>query len=272
MMKQPGAVLRGLAIGVLCGLVASAGGARDQPTQEFDRLLVQGYGELANAAAHDYESDARIFYFQSRKALAARHLNTAPQTVEGRALDAFTLREAGFARRQLVEKLAAGARQHQPVLAAIAQVNFDCWIAPQSAPREEAKSGECRRKFYFAFAGLKPATAVEIQAIAQAESASLSPPLPPISGNPVPREQVDPGAVQRAYEATLHRQPSRRPAVAALSGNREPASMASAIAVFEQAIVDANAARRAYLGTLTQDPRSSPPSSAPPFYEYGPPP
>jgi hypothetical protein len=275
-MKKPGAVLRGLIIAALCGLIANAGWARDQPTQIFDGLLVRGYGELAEAVAHDHGSAARIFYFQNRKALAARHRDLAPQTVEGRALDPFTLREAGFARRQLVEKLGAGVRQHQPVLAANAQVNFDCWIAPRSSLREEAQSSECRRRFYFAFAGLRPATAVETQAIAQAESAVAFPrPTPSISGNVEPRERLDPGAVQRAYEATLYRHPSRR-LTAAPSRNGAPASLASAIAVFEQAIVDANAARRAYRGTMPEEPRLSPPNSAPPFdpplYEYGPPP
>jgi hypothetical protein len=79
-----------------------------------------------------------------------------PAELDKQVLDSGALREANFARRQLLHRLDAGARLRQPLLAAIAQVNFDCWVAPVPKAGGSPKGDECRRRFYFAFAGLAP--------------------------------------------------------------------------------------------------------------------
>ena len=95
-------------------------------------------------------------YYEQRQTLAATERGVEPERVDGRPLDAWTIREAGIARGQFVARLDAGARTRQPLLAAIAQVNFDCWVVPFKRKIGVPDRDECRRRFYFAFAGLLP--------------------------------------------------------------------------------------------------------------------
>ena len=152
MTMQGGAPLRGLIAAAACGAIAGAAWSAKLPTQDFDTFLVEGYSQMAEAGPS--ANEARAAYFHERAGLAARGGVVLPTSPDAQALDSWTLREASFARRQLVHRLDAGAREKQPLLAAIAQVNFDCWIAPGSKKGGGPNSDECRRRFYFAFAGL----------------------------------------------------------------------------------------------------------------------
>jgi hypothetical protein len=150
-----GAALRWAWIGAaICCLVASASWAANSVSQHFNDFLVEGYSQLAVAGGG--ESDPRASYFLGRAALAAQGREVWPADPNKSALDYQTLREASFARHQLVHRLAIGARQRQPLLAAIAQVNFDCWIARLPKEVRRSESDECRRRFYLAFVGLAP--------------------------------------------------------------------------------------------------------------------
>jgi hypothetical protein len=141
-------------VAAIYGLMASAAWAAKSPPQNFDAFLVEGYSQMAEAGQRSH--DPRQPFFHQRALLAAQDKGLLPVDPDKQFLDSWTLREADFARRQLISRLDAGARQEQPLLAAIAQVNFDCWVAP--APRKPGTpdGDECRRRFYFAFAGLVP--------------------------------------------------------------------------------------------------------------------
>jgi hypothetical protein len=155
MTWRAGSALRqACSVAAVVGLMAESVWAAQPPPQDFNSFLVAGYSQMANAgrSAHD----PRQPYFRERAALAARDEGILPVDPDKRYLDSWSLREADFARRQLVLRLDAGARQKQALLAAIAQVNFDCWAAPLPRQFSAPDRDECRRRFYFAFAGLVP--------------------------------------------------------------------------------------------------------------------
>jgi hypothetical protein len=69
-------------------------------------------------------------------------------------LDALTLSEARHHRDQSFEDQQAGDRQMQPLLAAIAQVNYDCWAEALPRPKGAPMSAECQQRFLQAFDGM----------------------------------------------------------------------------------------------------------------------
>ena len=148
------ALCRACGFAITYGLMASAAWAAKSPPQNFDAFLVEGYSQMAAAGQRSH--DPRQPFFHQRALLAAQDKGVLPVDPDKRFLDSWTLREADFARRQLIHRLDAGARQEQPLLAAIAQVNFDCWVAPLPRKPGAPDGDECRRRFYFAFAGLVP--------------------------------------------------------------------------------------------------------------------
>jgi hypothetical protein len=127
---------------------------------EFNAYLAEGYRQMALVAARAALGDRIVYYFRQRDALAAEGETVVPQLLDPRKLDSWTLREATFARRELLATLDGGARQRQALLAAIAQVNFDCWIVALPHRLGVPNSDECRRRFYFAFAGLNDAASL----------------------------------------------------------------------------------------------------------------
>jgi hypothetical protein len=149
---------RGLA-GFLMFICTAGAVLRADPGQSasFDSYIARGYGEIAVFAATKVGNPALAAHFKRRAALASAGRELQPESLTSWHLDDGTAREAGAARRQLVDRLDAGARQRQPLQAAIAQVNFDCWVAPFPARAGLRDSSDCRRKFYIAFAKLAPA-------------------------------------------------------------------------------------------------------------------
>ena len=117
-------------VAVLAILSVTGGSAAEPQRYDFSGYLAEGYRQMADVAERSEGHAAFAAYFQQRHTVATHRRLIRPEALDGRDLDAFTLREAGFARRELIARLDAGARQRQPLLAAIAQVNFDCWVAP----------------------------------------------------------------------------------------------------------------------------------------------
>jgi hypothetical protein len=175
MRTQGGALLRSVGVAAACCLCAGSVLAAKLPSPDFDAFLAEGYSQMA--AAGPSTDDARASYFHQRAALAGRGGELLPASPDKTMLDSSTLREASYARRQLLHRLDAGARQKRPLLAAIAQVNFDCWVAP--APKQSANqnSNECRRRFYFAFAGLTPGGSDRLPEGSPTELAGTSGPM-----------------------------------------------------------------------------------------------
>ena len=114
------AMLRSSLIAVLAIVSVTGGSAAESQRYDFNRYLAEGYRQMADVAERSAGHAAFAAYFEQRRALAIHRRPIHPEALDGRNLDAFTLREAGFARRELIARLDAGARQRQPLLAAIA--------------------------------------------------------------------------------------------------------------------------------------------------------
>jgi hypothetical protein len=160
---------------------------------EFDVYLSEGYRQMAVVAARAAADHHIIAYYKKRDALVVRGTTVDPEQPDPRALDPSVLHEASYARNDLLARLDAGARQRQPLLAAIAQVNFDCWVVPLPRRPGVPDGDECRRRFYFAFAGLsanpKPLVSAPQQTVerAQLPAATADAPPPIIALRPEPR-------------------------------------------------------------------------------------
>ena len=115
---------------VACILFAAASEATQQVSLNFDTYLAEGYRQVAGAAVRVGAHASLLSYYKKRSADAANGRAIVPQVPNVDELDPWTLREANFARNELIESLRSGSSQRQPLLAAIAQVNFDCWVMP----------------------------------------------------------------------------------------------------------------------------------------------
>src|SRR5690349_18795835 len=131
------AAIRRVSIVTLLSFVLAAGfvvgcGLAAQRTSfdNFDSYLARGYSGVGLIAARNGGGARLAADFRERGVLAATGHRVVPLSISEVEVDAWTAREAGIARQQLLLRLDSGARQRQPLLAAIAQVNFDCWISP----------------------------------------------------------------------------------------------------------------------------------------------
>jgi hypothetical protein len=141
---------------LITGLAVGDSSAAQRPSfDNFDSYLAQGYHEVWEIGARNGGGPQLAAHFRERGALAAAGHRVVPLDLSEVEVSAWTMREAGIARLQLLSRLDGGARQRQPLLAAIAQVNFDCWISPLPKRLGVPDGDECRRRFYFAFAGLR---------------------------------------------------------------------------------------------------------------------
>jgi hypothetical protein len=154
-----------------------------QSSDRFQAYLALGYREVSSLADRNGEALlAQHFLARSRQAASDQQVEPDAPTEPTQS----SAREAGLARQQLVARLDGGARRDQPLLAAIAQVNFDCWVAPLPTRIGVPDGDECRRRFYFAFAGLfSPETPAGVVA--------ASAPRMPVGGNSTKERQEPSG-------------------------------------------------------------------------------
>jgi hypothetical protein len=148
---------------VCCTLIGPQARADEQ---DFTLFLAQGYHQLARVAARGH-SPLSAYFKQRSSAAAGGEVLEPLQPVAG-ALDPADLEDAIAAREQLLASFHTGTRDTQPLLAAIAQINFDCWMKPLPKKKGIPSGAECRRRFSMAFGGLQagqrhgPSAAVEI--------------------------------------------------------------------------------------------------------------
>src|ERR1041385_1368935 len=119
-------------------------------TPDFAAYLSEGYHQLSGQAG---KSALPQFYAKRGVSAAAGH---APQPVQPDKAtpDGIGVGELTAARDRLIESLDAGGRERQPLLAAIAQINFDCWAKPLPKRKGAPRSIDCYSRFLLAFQGL----------------------------------------------------------------------------------------------------------------------
>jgi hypothetical protein len=195
---------------VACILFAGTCEATEQVSLNFDTYLAEGYRQVAGAAVRVGAHASLLSYYKKRSADAANGRAIVPQVPNADELDPWTLREANFARNELIESLRSGSSQRQPLLAAIAQVNFDCWVMPLPRQTGIPDGDECRRRFYFAFAGLSrpnqpapPGPTVEIVQTTSAANGEV-PELPKSVSAPPVKIILRPAAADSGANADPH--------------------------------------------------------------------
>ncbi len=126
-----------------------------EPTgSAFDRDLYAGYVDLAKAeyAESDYrDSDA----FAERALTAATGTMIEPEMIDARRLPDANIAELTDARGRLVAALEGGGREKFPDKAAMAQVQFDCWMQEQEENIQPDDIAACQGAFLQTIAALE---------------------------------------------------------------------------------------------------------------------
>jgi len=117
---------------------------------DFSAYLSEGYRQLAGQAG---KGALAQFYAKRSVAAAAGH-SPEPVKPDTPTPDGIGVGELTAAREKLIESLDAGGRERQPLLAAIAQINFDCWAKPLPKRKGAPRSIDCYSRFLLAFEGL----------------------------------------------------------------------------------------------------------------------
>jgi outer membrane protein OmpA-like peptidoglycan-associated protein len=106
----------------------------------FNEQVKEGYLQLAGPASMPLGSDYAHFRGKARHAMLGDVVY--PDRVASYELPPGPARDEALALRyRLVEALEAGGRERAPVDAAIAQVNFDCWLS-ELGPMPPSREGE----------------------------------------------------------------------------------------------------------------------------------
>jgi OmpA-OmpF porin, OOP family len=141
--------------------VPSAQSMAPQNPQNFSGALTSDYAEFAVTLRDKLGDWADADYF-ARKGLAAGHGQIVPPENNGNWLIPLEVPEhyrtmLSDARTHLVTVLDAGARDRMPIVAARAQVSYDCWVERMEDDWWDAANGDCRKQFEAAMAQLEGA-------------------------------------------------------------------------------------------------------------------
>jgi hypothetical protein len=232
------------------GAMLAAAPARSDGTASFGDYASRGYAEVAAYARNQAGNPTLAEYFAERSREAADGAALEPIEVSSWHLPAATAREATTARRRLIALLDAGARERDPYRAAVAIVNFDCWL-PQFRARSRGLPGsaDCRRRFYVSLGLLQREMRPSATTVARAQRGPAPPVIqvPPAatalaSGRRDPRNVIDerlaagfgscqPGNSADPCRSTKAR-PDRQPVVCGASGCG-PAALDTTVSALE---------------------------------------
>lgn len=141
-----------------CGANYDATGARSLPNQgeEFHRALQVDYADLAAAEKAEADwGDTKTFVQRARRAASGETF--PPEAITARALPQYSVNDLSAARSQLMTVLNDRTRAQLPVMAAMAQSGFDCWMQEQEEDRQPEDIAACRSSFNSALRALQAA-------------------------------------------------------------------------------------------------------------------
>ena len=146
--------LRLAAVAGLAALLGACGGVAlegveglDPQGSEFNQQLYAGYIELSSneLGENDYrDSD----YFAMKAAVAARGDDVRPTALEERRIAADKVEELAKARNRLMAMLVGSGKGKAPIIAARAQLSFDCWVQEAEEGHQPGDIADCRNAFY----------------------------------------------------------------------------------------------------------------------------
>jgi outer membrane protein OmpA-like peptidoglycan-associated protein len=146
--------LRLAAVAGLAALLGACGGVAlegvqglDPQGSEFNMQLYAGYIELSSNELR--ESDYRDSdHFAMKAAVAARGDDVRPTALEERLIAPDKVEELAKARNRLMAMLYGGGKNKAPIVAARAQLSFDCWMQEQEEGHQPGDIADCRNAFY----------------------------------------------------------------------------------------------------------------------------
>ena len=129
---------------------ASLAAWADGPNHQFSQSLAQGYSELAKYAAAKLHDQSGQSYFQNKSDRAHADFPVDPEWPTNWTLTPALQQAMGHERDGLIAALARVNAGADARTEAIAQVNFDCWVALSTVPKYDKESARCRDAFHAA--------------------------------------------------------------------------------------------------------------------------
>jgi hypothetical protein len=136
-------------IGIL-STVLIAGADVASAASLFENYLERGYSEVAVYARTKAQNTGASLHFAQKASDAASGKAVTPDSPDDTGRPVAYLAEQYDAHTRLMEALAAGAAEDNARMAAVAQINYDCWLAELSAGAGQPDSSACRLLFYTA--------------------------------------------------------------------------------------------------------------------------
>lgn len=155
-----------------CGANYDVNGARSLPNrgEEFHRALQTDYADLAAAEKAEADwGDARAFVDRARRAATGETF--PPEPVSARAIPDYVTNTLSDARARLMSVLNDQTRSGMPVMAAMAQSAFDCWMQEQEEDRQPEDIAACRSSFNTAMRALEAAKPAPVAEMAKPDAA-----------------------------------------------------------------------------------------------------
>lgn len=141
-----------------CGGNYDVMGARSLPNRgdEFHRALQTDYADLAASEKSEADwADTKEFLARARRAATGETFG--PEAINHRDIPGHASKSISDARERLVAVLNDGVRSSMPVMAAMAQSGFDCWMQEQEEDRQPEDIAACRSTFNTALRALEAA-------------------------------------------------------------------------------------------------------------------
>lgn len=145
----------------------------------FTRELAQGYKDFANNELDEMFDFPDALHFARKGLAAARGEVVPPEPLEDWNLKPEYLDELAQGRSRLVAALDNGGRDKKPVMAAKAQVAFDCWIEQQEENWQEDDIMACKTSFEDNISQLEAALSTPITAVAPVIAMEVDAPMAP---------------------------------------------------------------------------------------------
>ena len=131
-----------------CGASYDISGTRSLANKgtDFHRALQTDYADLAAAEKAEADwNDTKAFVERARR--AANGETFLPQAISARDLPQYSIATLSDARKRLMTVLNDQTRAALPVMAAMAQSGFECWMQEQEEDRQPEHIAACRSSF-----------------------------------------------------------------------------------------------------------------------------
>jgi disulfide bond formation protein DsbB len=135
---------------VAMALTSAFSVAAASPDHAFSQPLAQGCAEIAKFAVAKLHDESGQSYFQNKSDRAQANLAVDPEWPANWTLTPGLQQTMARERDGLVAALARVNTGADSKTEAIAQVNFDCWVALASIPTLQKESERCRSAFHAA--------------------------------------------------------------------------------------------------------------------------